>query len=74
MISVLNRKKMKLEKVWAMFLIQCEVSTAQAKKCASDFVKLELHDISLFTYIKACLAWDLRGDIRLQVVSNWSLQ
>ena len=54
---------MKLEKIWAMFLIQGEDSTAQVKKCASDFVKLELHDISLFTYsyIKRCLAWDLSG-------------
>jgi hypothetical protein len=31
-------------------------STAKANKCASDFVKLELHDISTFTYIKGHLA------------------
>ena len=48
-----------------MFLIQGEDSTAQVKKCASDFAKLELHDIFLFTYIKRCLAWDLTGYVRL---------
>jgi hypothetical protein len=63
----------KLEKVWAMFLIQCENSAVQVKKCASDFVKLKIHDISLFIYIKGYLAWDMRGEVRLQVVSNWCL-
>lgn len=61
---------MKLEKVWAMFLIQCENSAVQVKKCASDFAKLEIHDISLVIYIKA---WDISGEVRLQVVSNWCL-
>jgi hypothetical protein len=46
----------KLEKAWAVYLIQGEDSTAQVNKCASDFVKLELHDISSFTYIKGYLA------------------
>jgi hypothetical protein len=51
----------KLEKVWAVFLIRGEDPTAQVKKCASDFVKLEHHDIPLFTYPKGCLARNMRA-------------